>query len=316
MFEEYIGFKLRTRVKANCVLLGISPMKIHNSILKIICVLDGNIIISDSFSDYLLTQNDIHIVNPTYPYYIHEAEPDCESTLLLIEIDLEYYKRFFAEITDNLYFTCNVESANLLYNEYLQYVRFLLAKIFFLYHEKEPSETELEKVTKELIAFLLQYFQHYIFEQDESHNYKILLNTAMKTPYDPRCIYRIIDYIYDHYQEKIKLEDLAQKEFLSTSYLSRYIKKASGLSFSDHVSMARCERAEELLITTNKTLDMIAAEVGFANRQHLTTYFKRWFKLSPSAYRKHFVTTSQARSDRSSTVDYDKVIPIIRSYLK
>lgn len=316
MFEEYMGFKHPAKVKAGCSRLGVTHARIHLSNLKIICVLDGSIIVSDSFSDYLLKEDDIHIVNPTYPYYFHEADENYKSTLLVVEIDLEYYKRFFSEITDNLYLTCHMDPHNHIFDEYLKYIRFLLAKIFFTCVQKEPNEVELETMTKTLLSFLLEYFQHYILKKDDSGDFKILLNTELKMPYDPKRIYRIIDYIYDHLHEKLKLEDIAEKEYLSTWYLSRYIKETSGLSFSEHLSMARCERAEELLITTSKTIDNIALEVGLANRQHLTTQFKRWFKLSPSRYRKRFLEGSGGKREEEESIDFEKIIPILQSYLE
>lgn len=73
---------------------------------------------------------------------------------------------------------------------------------------------------------------------------------------------------------------------MSIYYLSRYIKKACGMSFSELVTIARCEEAERLLGSTNKTIDEIALEVGFSNRKHFTTYFKNWFQKTPTEYRK------------------------------
>jgi AraC-like DNA-binding protein len=104
-------------------------------------------------------------------------------------------------------------------------------------------------------------------------------------PYYNR-IYDIIDYIYENFRRKIRLGDIAKREFLSIYYLSRYIKKACGLSFSELVAIARCEEAERLLGSTNRTVDEIALEVGFANRKHLTIYFKNWFHMTPSEYRR------------------------------
>ena len=39
---------------------------------------------------------------------------------------------------------------------------------------------------------------------------------------------RVLDYIRANYQEKISLQDVADELFLSSTYLSKYIRKTSG----------------------------------------------------------------------------------------
>lgn len=318
MLYNYVGFNPHSHVKSYCAVLGASFTKIHFDVLKIICVLDGSIVVSDSFSDYLLKQNEIHIVNPTYPYFIHESQSNTDaSTLLVVEIDMPHYTSFFPDFNKSVYFTCTVDPKNLLFEEYLTYLRFLMSKIYFLYNESNTqATTELDDAAKRLISFLLNHFDSYIFELDDVGNCKIVLNTNAKEPYDPSRIYRIIDYIYDHFDEDIKLEDIAELEYLSTSHISRYIKKTSGLSFSEHLSMARCEQAEKLLVTTSHSIDTIAEKVGFANRQHLNINFKRWFNLPPSQYKKRYLKRKIEAETQNDTVDYDKVMPILQNYLE
>ena len=56
--------------------------------------------------------------------------------------------------------------------------------------------------------------------------------------------------------------------------------------FSDLLSIVRASEAERLLSLTNKTIEQISLDVGFANRAHLFHHFSKWFSKSPSAYRK------------------------------
>lgn len=98
-------------------------------------------------------------------------------------------------------------------------------------------------------------------------------------------MYRVIDYVRRHYSEKLSLTGLAEMEFLSPAHLSRYIKDTLGLSFSQLISLTRCENAAHLLSAANKTVDQIAAETGFANRNHMAVQFKKWYDKTPSGYR-------------------------------
>ncbi|HVI42004.1 MAG TPA: helix-turn-helix domain-containing protein [Anaerovoracaceae bacterium] len=56
--------------------------------------------------------------------------------------------------------------------------------------------------------------------------------------------------------------------------------------------------------STNKTIDEIALEVGFSNRNHLATYFKNWFHLTPSEYRRSLSRQFGGRLDAQYD-DYD-----------
>ena len=95
----------------------------------------------------------------------------------------------------------------------------------------------------------------------------------------------VVDLVYQHFADKLTLTDMAAQTYVSPSHLSRSIKKTVGLTFSEILSLARSEEVERLLFTTNKTVDEIADQVGFANRKHLAINFKKWYKKTPTAFR-------------------------------
>ena len=57
------------------------------------------------------------------------------------------------------------------------------------------------------------------------------------------------------------------------------------MSFQQWLSSVRCEFAEKLLVSTNKTISEIALEVGFASTKYLISHFKKWYACTPSRYR-------------------------------
>jgi xylan 1,4-beta-xylosidase len=315
MFEGQTISGLRLPVNVYCTNSITPTTKIYFSMLKIYCVLEGKVILLDSFSNYLLREGDIHIVNPSYPYRLFDKEKDNSSTLLVVEIDLEYYKRFFVEINDNLYLTCRVSESDYLFLKHLSHVRFLLAKLYYLSIAEHCSEVDLDVTTKELLTFFLKHFHHYTYKKQEDGRCMIVLDTEARHEYDTDMIYRIIDYIYDHCTERIKLQDIASREYLSISHLSRYISQKSGLSFTEHLSMARCEHAEELLVTTSKGVDDIAEESGFANRQHLLKEFRRWFNSTPSEYRRNYLVTPVTK-EKNNPLDMKKALKQLKKYMR
>ena len=284
MFRENIGYKFNSRVKASLGSILHYPVHMHTNTIEIICVLDGIVSISDSALNHKLSAGDVYIFNAKDPHKIVTVSEN--NIILTVHIDIEYYKRYIKRL-GMTYFICDsfINKEQILGE--LCYLRFLLAQIHSEYCSKEGNEPRLESLTRELLAFLTEQFQYYTYSKSQENSYDIVRRQEMKAedPYYNR-IYDIIDYIYENFKNKIRLEDIAKREFLSIFYLSRYIKKACGLSFSELVTIARCEEAERLLGSTDKTIDEIALDVGFSNRKHLATCFKDWFHLTPSEYRR------------------------------
>ncbi|HCM5830591.1 GH39 family glycosyl hydrolase [Klebsiella pneumoniae] len=96
----------------------------------------------------------------------------------------------------------------------------------------------------------------------------------------------IISYIEINYRDKISLQDLAEKKYLSQAYLSRFFKSQTGLTFTDYLHKKRMMHAESDVVNTELSILQIALNNGFANVNTFSQKFKRDFGLSPLAYRK------------------------------
>jgi AraC-like DNA-binding protein len=313
-YNELIGFKLNSRVKASLENIAYYPFHLHSNCIEIICVLNGSIVISDSALNHNLSYGDVYIFNANDPHKI--VSDDIKSIVLTIHIDREYYKQFFKELKRS-YFVCDSFFHQGTYPVETKYLRFLLAKIYTLYSLPNASDFLTEEITKDLLKLLLDQFQFYTYRRAENNSYNIILRQNINNVnHGFERIYKIIDYITEHYKEKLTLEEIAKNQYLSTSHLSRYIKASSGMTFSELLSITRCEEAERLLSYSNRLVDQIALDVGFANRKHLSTQFKRWFDKTPTEYRKSVL--SDLANDTKINIqpfDYDFAKVIINAYL-
>lgn len=107
---------------------------------------------------------------------------------------------------------------------------------------------------------------------------------SRKTSYS-KPIRVIIEYIENHYAEKITLEMLASQTNLSTSYLSNMIKKETGLSLTDNINKVRVEQSKKLLLNTNLSSQEVAVRVGFSYQNHFASIFKKFTGVSPTDFR-------------------------------
>lgn len=94
------------------------------------------------------------------------------------------------------------------------------------------------------------------------------------------------NYIYQHYEEDLNLETLAEKVYLSSGYLSFIFKKETGMNLNRYIRVFRMEKAGELLKNTNMKVAQISEKVGFSNVSYFCRSFREFYGRSPESYRK------------------------------
>ncbi|WP_342982348.1 response regulator [Ruminococcus sp. 2227st1_E6_2227SCRN_220401] len=98
---------------------------------------------------------------------------------------------------------------------------------------------------------------------------------------------QILDFVQDHFDQPISLEDVAGHVNLSVGYLSNYFKEKMGMPFTDYLLKLRMEKAKELLAHTNEKIYRIAERTGYQNSQYFVTVFKKNTGVTPAEYRKY-----------------------------
>ncbi|MBU3827587.1 MAG: AraC family transcriptional regulator [Candidatus Lactobacillus pullistercoris] len=98
----------------------------------------------------------------------------------------------------------------------------------------------------------------------------------------------IIKYINEYFQEDIQVGDIAQKFNISHVTLNRQLKQTNNLSMGKYLKLVRLMHARELLLNTNKSIELVAYESGFSNTRVLNRNFKSWKYKTPTEYRNKF----------------------------
>lgn len=97
---------------------------------------------------------------------------------------------------------------------------------------------------------------------------------------------KILKYIQDHIQEEISLETIAAYVNMNSSYFSRYFKSKTGGNFVDFLTGIRIEKAKELLMETDLSIEEISIQVGHVNKAYFTKVFKKVTGFNPGEFRK------------------------------
>jgi len=102
----------------------------------------------------------------------------------------------------------------------------------------------------------------------------------------PWQLRRVLAHIEANLGLSIRNKELATLARLSPFHFNVAFRNSVGESPHAHIIRRRVERAQGLMLSTNKTLTDIAAECGFADQAHLTRLFRRLSGESPAAWRR------------------------------
>jgi len=169
-----------------------------------------------------------------------------------------------------------------------KYKQLLYAQIFSAFSKaievKKKKILDFNDETKE--EFKEQLFLK--AEQDILDYFKFLTDilTNDAAPTLKADISDIMKYIQEHYTEDLSLEFLAQHFHLSSTYLSKHLKKHIGLSFKEYVTQLRIDRAKELLVKNPEmSIEQIGKSLGLFSPSAFTKMFKKSMGISPREYR-------------------------------
>jgi len=103
-------------------------------------------------------------------------------------------------------------------------------------------------------------------------------------------------YIKRHQSEVLSLGDVAKAVNMSAFYFCKSFRKATGLTFTDHLARLRIESVKTLLLDPHKRISEAAYEAGFQSLSQFNRVFRRVVGLAPTAYRGQVQTLVAAPS--------------------
>lgn len=95
----------------------------------------------------------------------------------------------------------------------------------------------------------------------------------------------------------LTVEDLARQARMSSRNLGRHFRAVTGTTPLQWLLTQRIRRAQELLETTDDTVDTIAAATGMGTATTLRRHFNRTVGVPPDAYRRTFRSRTRTGSD-------------------
>lgn len=107
---------------------------------------------------------------------------------------------------------------------------------------------------------------------------------ALQTGSNHRTVLQILDYIGEHYNQNIGLNELAEMVGMNPAYLSVLFKKEVKKSYIKYLTDLRMDRAEKFLLQGKKVTD-VSCLVGYNNYRYFCDVFKKHRGMTPYEYK-------------------------------
>ncbi len=144
-----------------------------------------------------------------------------------------------------------------------------LHRIFLMFHENSPIKE----------ALISQYITNILTEL-------LVKGGTVSSPAGTSgMIEETTAYINEHLRDNLSLEELAARASLSPYYFIRTFKRETGFTPHEYIIASRINSAKFLLKSTNLPIKEICFNSGFASEASFCNTFKKWERMTPSAYR-------------------------------
>ena len=104
---------------------------------------------------------------------------------------------------------------------------------------------------------------------------------------------KITTYMREHYNEDLKLSDLAGTFGYSDAYLSRMFQKYAKVNYKTYLQDIRMAYAYRDLMNTDRTISQIALDNGFCSSRGFSGEFQKRYGILPSEMRKEIKQKGQ-----------------------
>jgi len=139
----------------------------------------------------------------------------------------------------------------------------------------------------QIICVMCQYYEESLSDTDNKNKSKQYSSSVV----------RIIGFIEKNFSQKISIDYICRKFYISKSTFLRNFKKIVGQTPYSYISELRLKKSKYLLKETNKSITTIAVECGYFDASHFERNFLKKEKISPSQFRYDYLHRNDKKKE-------------------
>ena len=227
-----------------------APLHFHQAIELVYC-LEGAFSVQSGATKYVLYENEIAFFPSCSPHALNPIQPTKSITYML---PFRFFEPFVNNDISLIFQKLDNKEVNLKIKELIEDSRPLIEK------DLKHSQPDL----------LLQGYALTILGLIHEHYNSCLNDMYTHNQRYNKVVIEVIQYIEEHYKEKLTLEDIAAHFGYSKWHFSRFFNKFFGCSLPVYINSIRCSKIEQKKKSTlNKTYTIL--DEGFSS---LSAYYK------------------------------------------
>ena len=258
--------------------------------------LSGSSYVLCGTNEYELHAAGILAVNPFELYRLRNKDG---SSLLCLRIDRQLLQ--FAGWPGDMRCSCYAQDSGQNAAGYQQ-LRTLYANVFQTFFQTGASNPA---ALNSRVLQLLGLLQSNFMVRDSTQSARNATAERLK---------RLLDRIHTAWNTDLTLAELAQEEYLSTSYLSRFFQKNLHTSFSQYLNELRLRHAAQMLTQTAHSVTHIAYDCGFHNPSVFIEAFKQQYGQTPGRFRQEQAMLHNQQGTGLPAQDVREDISLLLSY--
>lgn len=248
--------------------------------LKVYYLLSGSAVITLHDQPVSISEKEIIFVSPAAPHLFKLGE-DARAAAILIPPSL--VKKSFSKIVEyqsqiSTFITNAIwgETAN----TYMIFAKTNNSYVYNLFDmiisEQSYPSVQSDALKLNIMFCLIGYLSSYTPSEYDLSSVKLF-----------RCeqIPKILNFINDNFRT-VTLEKLADNFHYTVPYVSKLIRNATGLTFTEILRETRFDVCRSLLMNSEMKINRIAEIAGFQNTDHFNRIFKKRMGITPSDYKK------------------------------
>ncbi len=111
--------------------------------------------------------------------------------------------------------------------------------------------------------------------------------------HDNTIIKNTCEYILVHIHEELSVRYISEKMYISKAHLSEIFKHRIGITLLEYITMAKMERAKQLLRDADKKNYEVALQLSYRDYSYFNKVFKKYTGVPFSVYRKQYLRKKQ-----------------------